>query len=271
MHKTPNQTQNKIYFIWTVITILTLVTLACGLFVTGATSTQAPSALPTGTIMPLAVIASPTTPPLPTVENTPEITNIDVDSQIAADVQDYYEKGYLPYQNGDLTSLPDFSKTQISATDNYDFTRTGAKSQDFALWADIELNTNGSAVYPNYSGCGFFYHVQSNSQGYTAILTNTAVRMGACSADMNKCELFGTVYGTGEVDVQNKTKTRFSLAVNKTRAFVLVNGILAGQYNLYTTRLQGMGDLYYAAVSNLGAGYWTACQMTNIKLWESRP
>ena len=152
-----------------------------------------------------------------------------------------------------------------------DFTRTGAKSQDFALWADIELSTSGSTAYPNYTGCGFAYRVQNSNQGYTAILTNDIVRMGACSSGLRECELFGTLFGSGEVNVGNKTKAHFSLIANRDRAYVLVDGILAGQYGLYTTKLLGIGDLYYGVVSNYAAGYWTSCQITNVQLWESHP
>jgi hypothetical protein len=95
--------------------------------------------------------------------------------------------------------------------------------------------------------------------------------MGACSADMYDCELFGTIYGDGTVDVGNKTKTKFSLVVNKDHAAVLVDDFLVGRYALFTTKLLGLGDLYYDTVSNYGAGYWTTCQMTNIRLWESQP
>jgi hypothetical protein len=266
--------KNHLYSFWAVIASLTLAALACNLNVDlgpGVVPTQTPFTLPTD-IPPQVAIASPTNPPVPGVENTstPEVVATQADSQIMADIKDYYAKGYLPFQNGDLTSLPDFSKTQ-PAIDINDFTRTGVQSQDFALWADIELNSSGSSTYPNYTGCGFVYRVQNNNQGYTAILTNDFVRMGACSGGLRECELFGTLHGTGEVNVRNKTKAHFSLIASRDRAYVLVDGILAGQYGLYTTKLLGIGDLYYGVVSNFAAGYWTSCQMTNIKLWESRP
>jgi hypothetical protein len=266
--------------LWAVIASLSFVTLACGLVINltpEPVSTQAPFVLPTG--IPPQVTASSTTPVPPAIENTSAaplvVTEAPVvtpaDSQIMTDVQDYFEKGYLPYENGDLTSLPDFSITQPSM-DIHSFTRTKSQVQDFALWADIELNTIGSTTYPNYTGCGFAYRVQNNDRGYTAILTNDYIRMGACSSGMRQCELFGTRYGTtGEVQVGNKKTTQFSLVVNKDSAHVFVDGILAGQYGLFTTKLLGTGDLYYDAVSNYGAGYWTTCKITNVRLWESKP
>jgi hypothetical protein len=189
---------------------------------------------------------------------------------VMADVQDYNQKGYLPFQNGQLYVLDDFSKTSLS-TDVFDFTRTRQQAQDFALWADIELESKGSTTYPKYTGCGFAYRVQNNSDGSTAILTNDAVRMGYCKGGMRQCELFGTTFGTGEVNVQNKTKTQFSLVVNKDIAYVLVDGILVGQYTLFTTKLLGMGEIYYGVVSNLNDGYWTSCQISNVRVWESNP
>jgi hypothetical protein len=50
-----------------------------------------------------------------------------------------------------------------------------------------------------------------------------------------------------------------------------VDGLLVGQYTLFSGKLFGMGDLYYGSASNLNAGYWTACQITNVRLWESEP
>jgi hypothetical protein len=251
-----------------------VIALACSLF-TNPIPTQTPFVPPTVTPT-QPVTASHTISPVPAATETsfpqpsPEVTVTDENSQVTAEVQDYYEKGYLPYQNGQLHLLDDFSKTNLSG-DIYDFTRTGQQAQDFALWADIELDSTGSPVYPNFTGCGFAYRVQSNSDGYIAMLTNNAVRMGACRNGLRQCELFGTTHGTGEVNVPNHTKMQFSFSVNKDRAYVLVDGILVGQYSLFTTKLMGNGDLYYGAVSNINAGYWTACQISNVRLWESEP
>jgi hypothetical protein len=259
----------------TVITSFALIALACNLITVAESPTQAPFELPTG-IPPQTVAAPPTNPPEPTAENTsaplpsPDVPTTEATSQAMADVQNYYEKGYLPFQNGQMYFLDDFSKPRPSNT-VFDFTRTGQQSQDFALWADIELNSVGSTTYPNYAGCGFAYRVQNNSDGYTAMLTNEAVRMGYCTSGLRQCELFGTTFGTGIVEVRNKTTAHFALAVNKDRAFVFVDDILVGQYTLFTTKLLGIGDLYYGVVSNVNAGYSTSCQISNVQLWESTP
>ncbi len=264
--------------IWVVIANFAPIVLACSLFasaVPAATPTQASFELPTG-IPPRVVVASPTSPPEPTAENTliplptPVVAATEAMSPVMADVKDYYEKGYLPFENGQLYTLDDFSKTRPSIK-VFDFTRTGQQSQDFALWADIELDSTGSTSYPNYTGCGFVYRVQNNSDGYIAILTNDAVRMGYCTDGLGQCDLFGTTYGTGNVEIRNQSKAHFSLAVNRDRAYVLVDGILVGQYTLFTTKLLGIGDLYYGVVSNINAGYWTSCKISNVQLWESTP
>jgi hypothetical protein len=258
------------------------ITLACSLF-TGAAPAPAPSPvpfeLPTG-IPPNTAVASPTSAPQPTVEPTVEDTAVplpagdvaatEAASQVMTDIQDFYARGYLPFENGELYSLDDFSKTRPSGK-VFDFTRAGQQSQDFALSADIELDTTGSTTYPHYTGCGFAYRVQNNSDGYTAILTNEAVRMGYCYEGLSQCELFGTTHGTGLVDVRDQSKAHFSLVVNRDSASVLVDGILVGQYTLFTTKLLGMGDLYYGVVSDINSGYWTSCKISNVKVWESMP
>ena len=253
--------------------------LACGLSVdlgsAAAPSQVPPPVLPTVTAPP---VSSPTDLPAPAVENTPvpspepAVTATDASDPLMADVSDYYQKGFLPFENGQMQVLDDFSKSR-SSLNIFDFSPTRQKVQDFALWADIILDSTGSATYPNYTGCGFAYRVQNNNEGYTAILTNDAVRMGACNSGLTQCTLFGTTrgYGTGLVNIPNGSTARFSLAVNKDHAWVLVNGTMVGQYSLYTTKLLGTGDLFYGVVSNINAGYRTSCQISNVHVWESRP
>ena len=270
--------KNYSYHIGVAISVCVLVALACGLQIDlGQTPapTQAPFQLPTS-IPPVTAAIPPTNPPeLPALNTAVPPATVDasvtgVPGDVMADVQDYYQKGYLPFQNGQLHALDDFSKISLSLN-VFDFTRTRQQAQDFALWADIELDSRGSTTYPKYTGCGFAYRVQNNSDGYTAILTNDAVRMGYCMGGMRQCELFGTTFGTGEVNVQNKSKTQFSLVVNKHIAYVLVDGILVGQYTLFTTKMLGMGEIYYGVVSNLNEGYTSSCQISNAKVWESNP
>lgn len=271
--------KNRSHRIGAAISVCALVVLACDLQIdmgqATATPTQAPFQLPTS-ILPATAANPPTNPPEPPAVNTTapqpavEGSVTEASSDVPADVQDYYQKGYLPSQNGQLHVLNDFSKTSTSLN-IFDFKPTGQQAQDFALWADIELDSRGSTTYPNYTGCGFAFHVQNNSEGYTAILTNDAVRVGDCRSGMRQCELFGTTHGTGEVNVPNKTKTQFSLVVNKRFVYALVDGVLAGQYTLFTTKLLGMGDIYYGVVSNINAGYWTSCQISNVRVWEPSP
>lgn len=260
---------------WAVITVVAFVTLACGIFASAAPTampTQPPLKLPT--LIPTYTADPPTNAPEPTAENTstPEPT-----AEVAAteqtspgDMEVFMGLDYLPYHNGQLFNLDDFSKLK-PGTKVFDFTRTGKQSQDFALSADIELDSRGSTTYPKYAGCGFAYRVQNNSEGYTAMLTNNAVRMGSCYGGLSQCQLFGTTHGTGIVDVRNQTKTNFSLAVNRDRAYAFVDGIQVGEYSLFTTKLLGMGDLYYGVVSDINSGYWTSCKITNVQLWESLP
>ena len=131
--------------VWIFIPAL-LATIACNLVKVVMTPTPAdiptqPLILPTE-IQPQVIL--PTDALLPIVENTPmptaEIFPAQAEDPIMAEVQDYYSKGYLPYPNGELTLMPDFSFTQ-PGNDVHDLTRTKFEAQDFALWADIELNT----------------------------------------------------------------------------------------------------------------------------------
>jgi hypothetical protein len=82
-----------------------------------------------------------TVTPQPTVEGS--VT--EASSDMMADVQDYYQKGYLPFQNGQLYVLDDFSRKSLPVN-AFDFTSTRKQAQDFALWADIELDSRGSTT-----------------------------------------------------------------------------------------------------------------------------
>ena len=269
--------KNARHFVLGIISTCALISLACGLTIDfGGTPapTPIPFQLPTG-IAPSTAETLPTAqpqPPMETIFPTPETASVstEIPGNLAAEVNDYYQKGYLPFQNGQLYQLDDFSRTSLPSK-IFDFSSSGQSAQDFALWADIELDSKGSPAYPNYTGCGFAYRVQNNNEGYTAILTSNAVRMGACKNGMSQCELFGTTFGTGEVNVRNGTKIQFVLTINKDVAHVFVDGVLAGQYSLFTTKLLGMGDIYYGAVSDLNSGYWSTCQISNVRVWESMP
>ncbi|GAB4420651.1 MAG: hypothetical protein Kow002_09160 [Anaerolineales bacterium] len=264
--------------LWLAITAIILSALACNVTIdTGANPTQPPTIPPAATQPP--PVEMPPTQPQPPVEMPPteppatEESSSDgqIPAQIKADIDYYYSQDYLPFQNGELHHLEDFEQTK-PAYHEFDFTNTRQKAQNFALWADIELATSGPAPkYPDFTGCGFAWRVQGNSDGYISFLANDYVRLGYCDSGLINCQLFGTVVGTGKVNVPNQHKARFSLAVNKTRATVLVDGSLVGRYDLFTSRMLGTGDLYYGVVSNINEGYWTSCKVSNVILWESLP
>src|SRR5512143_1616724 len=87
------------------VAIVPLMALACGLsvnFTSTAVPTQPPFQLPTGIA---ALPASPTSAPAPTVENAPPpapaITPTVQSSDVAGEAQDYFGRGYLPYEGGE--------------------------------------------------------------------------------------------------------------------------------------------------------------------------
>jgi hypothetical protein len=261
------------------IAVLALAVLACGLYFNFDNPT--PSPIPPPPLPPqiLPTIAPPTqAPPPPTATDTvapspeAEVTAQQPASEVPADIQDYFGKGYLPYQTGKLITLDDYSKSAPGLSVK-DLKSTGQQVQDFALWADIELKSTGETTYPDYTGCGFAYRVQGQNEGYTAILTNDYMRMGACTSGFKICDLFGTSYSfnKGQVDVPNGSVARFAMAVNRNRAWVFVDGQEVGQYTLYETRLTGSGGLYYTAIGDINKGYWTSCKITNARLWKSEP
>jgi hypothetical protein len=261
------------------IAVLALMALACGLDLGLGPTAPPPTVPPPPPQLPTAIplpISSPISLPEPAAQDSaappavPEATAAEAGGDVMAEVDNYYQKAYLPFENGELSVLDDVSMAGRSLN-VFDFTRTRQQVQDFALWADIVLQTTGTTEYPDYTGCGFAYRVQNNNEGYTAILTNQAVRMGACSSGMKVCTLFGTTFGTGVTDVRNGQKAEFSLAVNKDRAWAFVDGVEVGQYSLYTTKLQGTGDLSYANVSYTNAGYRTSCEISNVRVWQSLP
>ncbi|MBI5294971.1 MAG: hypothetical protein HY869_05810 [Chloroflexi bacterium] len=272
-------TRKPSYRVWMAVSACAMLALACGLYIDlgqEATPTPPPFQIPTGippataALPPTAPPSEPTAQPDPASQPTLEATATAQGADVMAEARDLYLKGYLPFPNGQLLTLDDFSLT-APALEVFHFKRSGRQAQNFALWADIVLDSRGETTYPDYTGCGFAYRVQNNTQGYTAILTNSAVRMGHCKDGLSTCELFGTTFGSGEVKVANGVKTKFALVVNQTSAYVIVNDREVGQYSLFTTKLLGSGDIYYGVVSNVNGGYWSACQISNVRVWESLP
>ena len=266
------------------IAVLTLAALSCGLYFNFDNPTPSPLPPPppiatpfVPTLAPPAVATATEAPPPPPADTVapppePQAAAEEPSSEVPAEVEEYFGKGYLPYENGELITLDDFTKT-APTLNMVDLKPTGQQVQDFALWADIELKSTGQTTYPDYTGCGFAYRVQGQNEGYTAVLTNDYMRMGACSGGFKSCDLFGTSYSfnKGQVDVPNGSVAHFGMAVNNNRAWVMVNGLEVGQYTLYETRLTGTGDLHYAAVGNINEGFWSSCSITNARLWKSVP
>ncbi len=238
---------------------LIIASLACGQQVTGVSPSAVPqteSALPTETSIPGSTTA-------------PDVSAAQQQESILADVQKYYEKGYLPSTSGEYYHLDDFTR-ELAEIHRPSFMLTGHEVKDFMIRADLEWDS--AAQFPEEpSGCGFAFRYQDNGDTYIFVLDNHAVWMIAWDASAEKLRRLGITTGTGLVNLERPAKANIKLFVNEIRTFVVVNGLFIGEYSLYTEKILDKGILAYAVVSGTNKDYGTRCTMTNVDLWMVSP
>ena len=80
----------------------------------------------------------------------------------------------------------------------------------------------------------------------------------------------GTTRGTGRVNFDNPFdkpgEADFTLIVNGTYAYVLVNNEVIGEYTLSQSKILH-GKLGLAVLSGTNKDFGTRCEMTNLHLW----
>jgi len=242
------------------VLVLVLVSLAC--------ATVQPT--PTNTLQPTVTItAAPTatqTPrpsPTPRPTRTPNLAETQHVEELNAEVQAYYDKGYLATPDGKVTELDDFS---------YDWAQLGwynwlplrVSASDFFLSAHFKWNS--AFQNSDTSGCGFIFGIQPNDDHYAVFLDRMKVYFLITDHTRGYSKPVTPTRGIGRVKFDYPAEADFTLIVKDAYAYILVNGEVVGEYTLAQSRPLN-GDIGLSVLSGTNKDYGTRCEMTNLHLW----
>jgi hypothetical protein len=244
------------------ILVLIVVSLAC--------STSQATPAPTNTAEPTdTATASPTatqTPrpsPTPRPTKTPNLAATKRADELNAEVQDYFDKGYLSTTEGRFRELDDFSYEWAQLHYYKPFVIQEGVS-DFYLSAHFKWDS--AFKNSDVSGCGFIFNVQENGDHYAVFLDRQKVVFLITDNRVGFSKTVGPTRGTGIVKFDYPAQADFSLIVKDAYAYVLVNGEVSAEYTLAQSR-SSKGALGMTVLSGTNKDYGTRCEMTNLHLW----
>lgn len=243
------------------IFVMILVSLACATLQPTPTNTPEPTATATQTVVPTdTVTASPT--PRPT--RTPNMAATQHFEDLNAEVQDYFDKGYLPTTDGRFREMDDFHE-EWAQLGWYSWWLFNDTASDFYMKAHLKWSSAYRSA--DLSGCGFVFAVQNNDDHYAVFLDKSKVYFVETAYYYKP---IGATRGTGLVNFDNPAdhpvEADFTLIVNDAYAYVLVDEELMGEYTLAKSK-NLHGKLGLALLSGTNKDYGTRCEMTNLHIW----
>jgi hypothetical protein len=225
------------------------------------TSTPQPTA--TKTLVPTKT-PTPTQTPLPS--RTPNLTATQRIGNYTAETQKYFDLGYITTTNGRYVRFEDFNE-EWAQLRWYSYWTQKEKASDFFMSAHFKW----SSAYRNadVSGCGFVFAIQENGDHFAVFLDRCLIRF--LNADKSTyTRRVGVTRGTGLVNFNNPAdqpvEADFTVIVNGTYVYVLVDGEVVGEYSLPQNRILE-GNLGLSLLSGTNKDYGTRCEMTNIHAW----
>lgn len=244
------------------ISVLVLASLACAASAPTPTSTSTPEPTLTATETPVPTnTRRPSPTPRPT--RTPDLAATALAEQLSAEVQEYYENGYLATTDGQFELLEDFS---------FDWAQLGwyrpflfaTEIGDFFLSAHFKWDS--AFKNSDVSGCGFIFGVQSNNDHYAVFLDRQQVLFLITDNRVGYSKPVSPTRGTARVKFDYPAEADFTLIVRDIHAVVLVDGEFAGEYTLAMSR-SSKGDVGVTVLSGTNRDYGTHCEMTNLRFW----
>jgi hypothetical protein len=253
----PGKFPNPFLFL---VFILLFVSLACSTAQPAPANTPQPTATVTRTATPTN---TPRPSPTPRPTRTPNLAATQYAKALDAEVQTYYDKGYLTTTEGSFTVLDDFS---------YDWAQLGWYNwlplQDSASDFFLSAHFKWDSAFKNsdISGCGFIFDLQPNDDHYAVFLDRAKIFFLITDQALGYSKPMSPTRGTGRVKFDYPAEADFTLIVKGAYAYVLVNGEVVGEYTLAQSRsLQG--NLGLTVLSGTNRDYGTHCEMTNLHLW----
>ena len=250
------------------ILILTFVLSACSMSAVQPTPTAAftdtPQATATITLTPTN---TPRPSPTPRPTKTPNLAATERMDGFNAEAQSYFDKGYLATADGEITEVKDF-KFDWAQLGWYNWQQLNTKTSDFYMSADFKW----SSAFRNAdsSGCGFIFAIQENGDHYAIFLDRKEIIFLNADQTASYSKRVGLTRGTGRVKFDNPAdspvKANFTVIVNGTYTYVLVDGEVVGEYTLAQSKILD-GNLGLSLLSGTNKDYGTRCKMTNIHVW----
>ena len=252
--------QKKLNAVISFISALILISLACG--TTQPTPTRTTEPIATNTAVPTD---TPTRRPSPTPQptQTPDLAATQRTEELNAEVQTYFDLGYLTTTDGSSIELDDFSY-DWAQLGWYNWLPLGVSTSDFFLSAHFKWDS----AYQNsdISGCGFIFSLQENNDHYAVFLDRSKIFFLITDRARGFSSPVSPTRGTGLVKFDYSAEADFTLIVKDHSAFVLVDGKVVGEYTLAQSRPMN-GNLGLTVLSGTNRGYGTRCEMTDLHLW----
>ena len=251
-----------LHTIMSFVFFLILVSLACTTSQPTAAPTNIPEPIATQTALPTATKTSrPSPTPSPT--QTPNLAATERVQEFNAEVQEYFDKGYLPTIEGRAIELDDF-RYEYAYLGRYSSPVVVESASDFFLSAHFRWIS--ALENSDTSGCGFIFGLQPNFDHYAVFLDRTNVEFRIRNLELGYSTRVKPTRVMGQVNFAYPAEADFKLIVNGAHAYVLVNGEIVSEYTL----LQGRsvhGDLGLTVLSGTNKDYGTRCEMTDLRLW----
>lgn len=240
---------------------MTLMFSACSTFAPVATSTETPRPTATDTSVPTLTL-TPTRTPRPTA--TPNIAATQKIEEYQTELQSYIEPGYLDNTDGEFQEFDNFSY-EWAQLGWYRWWTLGQTVSDFVMSAHFKWASAYRSA--DESGCGFVFAVQDDSSHYAVFLDRSKILFFDEDYDL------GRTRGSGRVKFENPfdhpVEADFTLIVNGTSAYVVVDQEMIGQYTLAQSRIL-RGDIGLTVLSGTNKDFGTRCEMSNIHLWTPK-
>lgn len=240
--------------------VLIVVSLAC--------ATSQPTPAPTGTPLPtstetLVPTNTPRPSPTPRPTQTPNLAATARVEELNAELQDYFDQGYVATTDGRFRELDDFS---------YDWAQLGwynwlplrDSAKDFFLSAHFKWDS--AFKNSDTSGCGFIFGLQPNDDHYAVFLDRQKVLFLITDHTIGYSKPVSPTRGNGVVKFDYPAEADFTLIVKGAYAYVLVDGEVVGEYTLAQSRA-AKGGIGLTVLSGTNKDYGTRCEMTNLHLW----
>ena len=251
-----------------VLIILAFVLSACGAIAQPPTATPAS----TNTAQPTATITlTPTNTPRPSPTlrptKTPNLAATQRMEDFNSQTESFFEKGYLTTAAGKIKEIDDFAY-DWAQLGWYNWLPLGENTSDFYLSAHMKWSSAYRSA--DTSGCGFIFAIQENGDHYAVFLDQSQILFLNSDQSSGYSRAVGLTRGTGRVQFDNPAdspqEADFTIIVNGTYTYVLVNDEVVGEYTLAKSKVL-RGDVGLSLLSGTNKDYGTRCEMTDIRVW----